>query len=111
MRVNKSCLPLVALLVVVGLAVPAFAKPISKNITISQAAKFGKADLKAGEYRLLIDGSKVTIQKGKDVLGEAEGRWEERENKASNSSVLLGANGEVKEVRFAGDRRVLVLAN
>lgn len=111
MRVLKSALPLAALLVVVGLATPTFAKPISKIITISQAAKFGKADLKAGEYHLLIDGAKVTVQKGKIVLAETEGRWEERENKASNSSVLLGADGEVKEVRFAGDRRVLVIAN
>lgn len=111
MRRNKLWLPLVALLVVAGLAVPVFAKPISKMITISQSAKFGKADLKAGEYHLLIDGAKVTVQKGKTVVAEAEGRWEERENKASNSSVLLGSDGEVKEVRFAGDRRVLVLAN
>lgn len=111
MRKSNLLLAVVALLLVVGLAVPAFAKPISKTITISQAAKFGKADLQAGEYRLLIDGSKVTVQKGKNVLAEAEGRWEEREMKASNSSVLLGSDGTVKEVRFAGDRRVLVLAN
>jgi hypothetical protein len=111
MRKNKTWLRFAALLVVVGLAVPVFAKPISKTLTISQAAKFGKADLQAGEYRLLIDGSKVTVQKGKTVLAETEGRWEERENKSTNSSVLLGSNGEVKEVRFAGDRRVLVLAN
>ncbi len=111
MRGSKTWLPVVALLVVVAMAVPVVAKPISKVITISQAAKFGKADLKAGEYHLLIDGTKVTVQKGKVVLGEAQGRWEEREIKASNSSVLLGADGEVKEVRFAGDRRVLVLAN
>jgi hypothetical protein len=111
MRKNKSWLPFLALFVVVGLAAPVFAKPISKIITISQAAKFGKADLKAGEYHLLIDGTKVTVQRGKTVLAETEGRWEERENKASNSSVLLGSDGEVKEVRFAGDRRVLVLAN
>src|ERR1700736_409588 len=104
MRKSNLLLTVVALLVVVGLAVPSFAKPISKTITISQSAKFGKADLQAGEYRLLIDGSKVTVQKGKKVLAEAEGRWEERELKASNSSVLLGSDGTVKEVRFAGDR-------
>lgn len=111
MRVIKSGLSVIALLLMVGLAAPLFAKPISKVITISQSAKFGKADLKAGEYRLLIDGTKVTVQKGKNILAETEGRWEERDKKASNSSVLLGADGEVKEVRFAGDRRVLVIAN
>jgi hypothetical protein len=111
MRTSKSWLPFAAFVVLAGLTVPVFAKPISKVIAISQASKFGKTDLKAGEYHLVIDGSKVTVQKGKTVVAETEGRWEERETKAANSSVLLGANGEVREVRFAGDRRVLVIAN
>ncbi len=41
----------IALLAVIALAVPVFAKPISKTINISQSAKLGKADLQAGEYR------------------------------------------------------------
>ena len=93
---------------VLALAIPLFAKPISKTINIPQAAKVGKADLKAGEYRLLIDGSKVTVQKGKDVVAESEGRWEDREAKSLYDAVLLGESGQVKEVRFSGQKRVFV---
>src|SRR5437879_10132054 len=63
-----------ALLAALAMTVPAFAKPFIKTINIAQNAKFGKADLKAGEYRLLIDGNKATVQKGKEVVGESEGR-------------------------------------
>jgi hypothetical protein len=107
----KSVARTIALAAAVALAAPVFAKPITKTINISQPAKFGKAELKAGQYTLLIDGSRVTIKNGKDVLGEAEGRWEERDVKPPYNSVLIGQDGVVKEVRFAGNRSVLVLSD
>jgi len=108
---SKSLLQIVALLAVGGLAVPVFAKPISKSITITRAAKIGKTNLSAGEYRLLIDGNKVTVQKGNKAVAESEGRWEERQEKANADSILVGSDGTVQEVRFAGNNRVLVLSN
>ena len=90
--------------------VPAFSKPLAKTISISQDAKVGKADLKAGEYRLLIDGNKATVQKGKQVVAESEGRWEDRETRSLYDAVLLGDNGQVTEVRFSGQKRVFVLS-
>jgi len=56
-----------ALLVALAMVVPAFAKPFTKTISLSQAAKFGKASLQAGEYLLSIDGNKATVQKGKSA--------------------------------------------
>jgi hypothetical protein len=106
----KSFLRIFALLAVVALAVPTFAKPISKTINIAQAAKLGKVDLQAGEYRLLIDGSKATVQKGKQVIAESEGRWEDRDTKSLYDAVLLGNNGQVQEVRFSGQKRVFVFS-
>lgn len=97
-----------ALLAAIALAVPVFAKPVSKTINFTQAARLGKADLQAGEYRLLIDGNKATVQKGKAVVAESEGRWEERETRSSYDAVLIGENGQVKEVRFSGQKRVFV---
>jgi hypothetical protein len=99
------------LLAVVALAVPVFAKPVSKIINLSQAAKIGQTDLKSGEYRFLIDGNKVSVQKGKQVVAETEGRWEDRSTKQEYDSVLLGENGQVMEVRFGGQQRVFVLNN
>lgn len=99
-----------ALLAAFALAVPAFAKPISKIIQLTQTAKIGKTELQTGEYRLLIDGNKVTVQKGRNQLAEAEGRWEERADKSAYNSVLIGADGQLKELRFLGEKRVFVLS-
>ena len=99
-----------ALLAAIAVAVPAFAKPFSKTINLGQGAKVGRADLKAGEYRLLIDGNKATVQNGKKVVAESEGRWEDRSTKSTYDSVLLSENGQVKEVRFAGQARVFVFS-
>jgi hypothetical protein len=99
-----------ALFVALAMAVPVFAKPLTKTINISQPAKVGKASLAAGEYQLLIDGTKATVQKGKNTVAESEGRWEEREAKSPYTSILVGENGQVREVRFAGQKKVFVFA-
>src|SRR5260370_37700017 len=99
----------VVLLAAIALAVPLSAKPFTKTINFAQAAKVGKADLQAGEYRLSIDGNKVTVQKGKQMVAESEGRWEDRQSKPAYDSVLLGVSGQLLEVRFAGQNRVFVL--
>jgi hypothetical protein len=100
----------IALLAAIALAIPAFAKPFSKTINIAQAAKLGKSELKAGEYRLQIEGTKATVQRGKEVVAESEGRWEDRSTKSNYDSVLLSETGQVKEVRFAGQTRVFVFS-
>src|SRR5713226_1902679 len=100
----------ISLLAAIALAIPAFAKPFSKTINIAQAAKLGKSELKAGEYRLQIEGTKATVQKGKEVVAESEGRWEDRSTKSNYDSVLLSETGQVKEVRFAGQTRVFVFS-
>jgi hypothetical protein len=99
-----------ALVAALVASVPAFSKPLAKTINISQNAKVGKADLQAGEYRLLINGNKATIIKNKTAVAESEGRWEDRDAKSSYDAVLLGENGQVKEVRFSGQKRVFILS-
>jgi hypothetical protein len=109
MKAN-SFLRCTALLATIALAVPAFAKPFTKTISIAQTAKVGKSELKAGEYRLEIEGTKATVQKGKQVVAESEGRWEDRSSKSNYNSVVIGENGQVMEVRFAGQTRVFVFS-
>lgn len=104
----NSILRSVALAAALASTVPLLAKPFSKTINIAQSAKIGKADLRAGEYRLMIDGNKAIVQKGKQTIAESEGRWEDRASKSSNDSVLISQDGQVKEVRFAGQTRVFV---
>jgi hypothetical protein len=106
----KSIVRIVAVLAIVAMALPVMAKPVSKSISFSQPAKVGGTQLSAGEYKLLIDGDKATIQKGKEVLATVSARWETRDRKSDYDSVVLGPNGDLQEVRFAGDNRVLVLS-
>jgi len=107
---SNSLVRSLALLAAIVVAAPVFAKPVNKTINIPQAAKLGKADLKAGEYRLSIDGTKATVQRGKQVVAESDGRWEERELRSDYDAVLLDENGQVKEVRFSGQKRVFVFS-
>jgi len=106
----NSILRSVALAAALASTVPLLAKPLSKTINITQSAKIGKADLRAGEYRLQIDGNRATVQKGNRVLAESEGRWEDRSTKATNDSVLIGENGQLKEIRSSGQTRVFVFS-
>ena len=105
-----SGLRIIAVLAAVALAVPVFAKPTVTTVTISQTAKMGKADLKAGDYRLTIDGNHAVLHLGKNVVAESDGRWEDRDNKASYDSLLIGEDGRVKEIRFGGKAKVFVFA-
>lgn len=109
MKLN-SVLRSMALVAALAATVPLVAKPVAKTINITQSAKVGKTDLRAGEYRFLIDGNKATVQKGKEVVAETEGRWEDRSTKSAYDSVLVGDDGQVKEVRFAGQSRVFVFS-
>jgi len=99
-----------ALLGIFALAAPAFAKPVMKTMKIYKAAHLGQRELQAGEYRLKIDGSAVTVEKNGKMAAETQGRWEERAAKSPYSSVLLDASGQILEVRFEGEKRVLVIS-
>ena len=107
---SQSLVRSIVLLAVVALAVPVFAKPINKTINIPSAAKLGQSDLQAGEYRLMIDGTKASVQKGSQVVAQSEGRWEDRDSKSPYDAVLLNDKGRVTEVRFSGQKRVFVFS-
>jgi hypothetical protein len=109
MKIN-STYRIAALFVALAMTVPAFAKPFTQTINLTQGAKVGKASLQAGEYRLSIDGNKATVQKGRNTVAESEGRWEDREQKSQYTAILLGSDGQVREVRFAGQKRVFVFS-
>ena len=99
-----------ALLGALCLSVSVFAKPFVKTLSISQPAKVGQVTLQAGEYKFSIDGNKVTVQRGKDQLAQSEGRWEDRDAKSDYDAVLVNSEGQLKEVRFAGQKRVFVFS-
>jgi hypothetical protein len=103
---------LLANLVLAGslaVAVPVFAKPMSTNVPITHNVKVGQTEVKAGDYRFLIDGNHLTILSGKKLVAEADGRWEDRDAKSTNNSVVSNGEGKVIELRFEGKKSVFVL--
>jgi hypothetical protein len=108
---NKSLLASLALFAALLVAVPVLAKPVSAVLPLFHPARVGQTKLDAGQYRILIDGEHMSIYKGKGQVAEAQGRWEDRNDKSPSDSIVLGADGSVIEVRFEGRKSVFVLAH
>jgi len=106
---KQSLLANLVLAGALAVAVPVFAKPMSANLPITHNVKVGQTEVKAGDYRFLIDGNHLTILNGKKTIAEADGRWEDRDAKAAYNSVVSNGDGKVIELRFEGKKSVFVL--
>lgn len=106
---KQSLLANLVLAGALAVAVPVFAKPMSTHVPITHNVKVGQTEIKAGDYRFLIDGNHLTVLSGKKTIAEADGRWEERDIKAQNTSVVSNGEGKVIELRFEGKKSVFVI--
>ena len=106
---SNSLLANLALLGTLAVAVPVYAKPIATNLPITHNMKVGQTELKAGDYRFLIDGNHLTILNGKKLVAEADGRWEERDTKSEYTAVVSTIDGKLLELRLEGKKSVFVL--
>jgi len=93
-----------------AISVPAFAKPMVKDLSIAHLMHVGQTSIQSGDYRILIDGNHLTIQKGRKVVAQSEGRWEDRSSKSPYDEIVADANGNMMELRFQGKTGVFVLA-
>jgi len=106
---NHSLLRNSVLAAALAVAVPLFAKPVAKTLPVSHEVHFGQVDVKSGEYKVIIDDSHLTLSKGKKVIAESNGRWEDRGTKSEYDEIVSNAQGNVLELRFAGKSSVFVL--
>ena len=106
---SKSLLANLVLGGALAVAVPLFAKPMSTTVPLGHSVKVGQTDLKAGDYRFLIDGTHLTVFIGKKNVAEAEGKWEERDTKSPYTEVVSTNDGKLVELRFEGKKSVFVL--
>ena len=93
-----------------AIAIPLFAKPVTKDLPITHTLKVGKVDVRAGDYRVMIDNNHLTLMNGKKVVAESSGRWENRDEKAPATEIVSNADGQVLELRFGGKASVFVLS-
>ena len=106
---SKSLLANLVLCGALAVATPLFAKPMSTTVPLAHNVKVGQTDLKAGNYRFLIDGTHLTVFVGKNNVAEAEGKWEDRDTKAPYTEVVSNTDGKLLELRFEGKKSVFVL--
>jgi hypothetical protein len=108
MRKNswKSVVAVFALAMIVS---PAFAKPISRTITMAADQKIAGKKLNHDDYTFVVDDTKLVVELHHKVVAEVTGRWEPRDQKFDGNTVVSGADGQILEVRFSGEKRAFVI--
>lgn len=85
----------------------------SHRVTLYSNAIVNGKELKAGDYKLELDGSRAVLKKGKDVV-EANVRLENADQKFSTTAVrFLNGDGKytVNEIRLGGTKTKVVFDN
>jgi hypothetical protein len=100
---------IVALFVVMALAIPAFARDINRIVSLTDETKISGKTLKAGDYTFKVADNKLTIEVNHKVVAEAAGRWEPRDSKWPANAFVTGADGQVQEIRLAGEKGVFIV--
>jgi hypothetical protein len=108
MRTNrwKSAVAVLALAIMVT---PAFAKPVSRVITMVAEQKIAGKQLNHDNYTFIVDDTKLVVELRHQVIAEVTGRWEPRDRKYENNTVISGPDGQIMEVRFSGEKRAFVI--
>ena len=106
---SKSLLANLVLFAALAVAVPLLAKPVSTTLPLTHNVRVGQTEVKAGDYRFLIDGAHLTVLNGKKLVAEAEGRWEDRDRKSQYTEIISTSDGKLIELRFEGKKSVFVL--
>lgn len=81
------------------------------NLTLFQPSFVNGTELAPGDYRMEVDGDKITLSKGKQKV-EASIKTEQADAKFSSTSVRYSnADGKykVQEIRLGGTNRKLVI--
>jgi hypothetical protein len=93
---------------ILGLAV---ASAESYRVTLSQPTKVEGKQLKAGDYRLNVENSKLTIVNGKQSV-EVPVKVQTGETKFESTSVRYAGTGDklsIREIRIGGTKTTLLL--
>ena len=80
------------------------------SVTLYQQSIVGSAQLQPGDYKLDVDGSKVTLRNGKKAT-EAEVKVETGDQKYSSTTVRYqngDGNYRIQEIRLGGTKTKLV---
>jgi hypothetical protein len=99
-------------LAALALAFPAAAKhdtndsksTVKASMELPNSAVLAGTELKAGDYSVTADDSKVTVSRNGKVVATAPIQWKEAPSKAKYSSIVTDGN-QIKEIHFNGKTR------
>ena len=80
------------------------------RVTLSQASSLKGKQLKAGDYRLNVENSKLTIVNGKETM-EVAVKVQTGDTKFDNTAVRYAGTGDktsIKEIRLGGTKTTLL---
>ncbi len=86
------------------------ASAASYNVTLFQTSVVGGKELKAGDYKVTVDGDKAIISMGKQKV-EAAAKIETADSKFSSTSVRYTSEGgkmKIQEIRLGGTNQKLI---
>ena len=104
----KGIMKLLAILFVMGLIAGSTWADQSCKITLSSVSKIGAIEFKPGEYRVVVDASKVRltrVETGKTV--ELEAKIQEADTKSEHTAVHsqnVDGVSRISEIRMAGSK-------
>ncbi len=105
---------LTLLLMTVALAVVS-AATTHYSLKIGSPTWVGNTELKAGTYRLEIDGGKAMILQGKKMVAEVNATMEEAPNKYAVTSLILdkadASHPKLQEFHVGGSRTRILIKN
>jgi len=110
MRKNtwKSFVAVAALAVLVS---PVFASTVQKIITVHGVQSLSGKQLKNDDYTFKIDETKIVVELRHKVIAEANGKWEPRDTKYEDDTIVTDADGKIQELRFKVEKRAFVIGN
>jgi len=76
-------------------------KDINTTMDILTSTSLGGKALKPGTYKVVVDGSSVTMKSGNKVVAEAPAQWKDGSSKSEYSSIVTSAKG-ITEIHFQG---------
>jgi hypothetical protein len=92
-----------------GLAMGIASAASDYKVELSQATKVGATELKAGSYRVEVQGDKAVFKSGKDVVAQSPATVENGKQKYSVTAVSTNAS-KLESISIGGTTMKIVLA-
>ncbi len=91
-------------------ALTAFAASNTFHVTFDEAAWINGTQVKAGDYKLQIEGDKAVLKSGKTVV-EAPAKMQTADHKYQSTGVVMDSKGKVQEIQIGGTTDRIVFQN